>query len=199
VKIIATILSVLMLTASTQAGTLGFENIAAYPTSIENVILGDRDAAPSSGILDSIRVYLAVTTAAHDVHCAVYKVSDESLVDSSEIKSVGVGTAWVVFDLKLDGAIYADTVYAVVAQAKSVDGDCKMYLNLTGNYLFAYEAHTFGSWDDPWTGMGGGATRDVSIYAYYTLSPPSIVNYRCGPDGVAVRCGPDGGSVRHGP
>lgn len=181
------------------AETFGDENEESYNLSIEGLILGWSGPPSSSGTLDSIKVLLDVTTAAHNVHCAIYKLSDTTLIDSSEVKSIGVGSGvWHSFDLKMDGEIQAGTVYAIVAQAEANGGDVEMYFNITGN-AWLYKSTVYDAWPDTLHDCIAPNTRDVSIFAYYTPAAVGPVNVLHSAAGAGVLHSAQGASVLHEP
>jgi len=136
---------------------------------IENQRVANRSTPTSSGPLDSIKVYLQVTEASHNVHCAVYKWSDTSFVDSTEVINVGTGTAWIYFDFIGGDSIFADTEYALVVQAQPAAGVCNVSHTTSGG-TSAYDIFSsWGAWPTPkWTTIYYTDIDRFSLCCYYT-------------------------------
>jgi len=168
-RVVATILLLLCLAPNLWAGGFGYGTDGNLWQTIESMRYANRSTPTSSGPLDSIKVYLQITTASHNVHCAVYKWSDTSFVDSTEVINVGIGIAWVYFDFVGNDSIYADTEYALVVQAQPVDGVCNVSYTTVGGSC-AYDIFcSWGAWPTPkWTTVSATGEDRFSIYAYYT-------------------------------
>lgn len=144
---------------------------------VEGYIFGLKaQMGPSSGIGQSITVRLGhYTTTAFQVKCALYRVSDNSLVGSTEEKTiVGTGTRWYEFifnDPK--PSLSANELYYICVWSSTSD--------IAGEYCaVSYESdiydpgvwwsgsEPYGSWPQPWGPPGEwGTRRTMSIYCTY--------------------------------
>lgn len=144
------------------------EGIAS--TTIEDRIWANISSPASSGVLDSIKAWLTVTTEAHLVKLAVYKWSDTSFIDQSEEIDVPVGEGWVYFDLSGDSSVTASTEYALAVMAEATGGDCKIDIAIGGSSHAGQTTFTYGVWPTPkWTTADQGGTNRYSIWCFYTV------------------------------
>ncbi len=152
------------------ADSFGVSSGTGYQINIEDRICGTQDSPDNDGTLDSVRAFLNITTASHNVHCAIYMIDnndDTVWVDSTEVRSLAVGgPAWYWFDFIGNANIYSDSTYYIVAQAQSTDGECFMYFNMLGAPWW-YSGDNYAAWPSTITG-NTSYNRDVSIEAYYT-------------------------------
>jgi hypothetical protein len=165
---------IVLLPMSILAGGFGSEAVGGLSLTVEGDILGIESAADSTGTLDSVKVYLDITVAAKDCHCAVYKKSDTSLIDSSEVLNVGVSTAWNYLDFLLGGQVIEDTVYYIVVCCEIGDGNGRAYFGISGDPWAREENALFVAWEDPWVGRTTLANRPISIFAYYTTAVSEV-------------------------
>ncbi len=168
-KIVATVFLLLCLSPNLFADGFGYDNAGALTQTVENQRYAIRSTPTSSGPLDSIKAYLNVTTEAHEVHLAVYKWSDTSFVDSTEVIDVPTGESWVWFDFIGNDSVFADTQYALVVQAEATGGGCAVAYT-SGGGSTAYDVLcSYSAWPTPkWTDVFGTGSDRFSIYCYYT-------------------------------
>ena len=151
------------------ADGFGYDGEGALSTTIEDAIFANISSPTNSGTLDSIKAWLEVTTQAHLVKLAVYKWSDTSFVDSTEIIDVPTGEGWVYFDFVNNASITADTEYALSVVSEATAGDCKIDLYSSGGSAAAQNPFTYGVWPTPkWTGVNWTDVYKFSIYCFYT-------------------------------
>jgi len=172
-----------------------------FPQSLESTMRGSQYTQSADGTLDSVGVYLSITTEAHNVHAALYKAVDSSFVDSTEIVSCGTGNGYHYLSFVAGADVYEDTVYVVIAQAEAGNGACDIPINIGGTNVTWYASGAWYKWVDPFWTHTTGANR-YDIHFHYTpdaapaTGPP---DQRHGPDGLGQRHGPDGSSARHRP
>lgn len=152
----------------TEGARFGTDVEGPLQTSIGDVIWGNIASPASSGTLDGVRVYLTVTTASHNVKCALYLWSDTSLVDSTYIVDVPITESWVVFDFVNNASITASTEYAIVVIAEANGGDCKIDFATSGGSHVGESGGSYGVWPSDWTTVNQSGSFDFSIYAFYT-------------------------------
>lgn len=157
------------------ADNFGYCSDGSSWQTVEGQRWANRSTPTSSGPLDSMGVYLQVTTDAHNVHCAVYKMSDSSLVDSTEIINVGVGTAWIYFDFIGNDSLFADTEYALVVQAEPASGVCNVGYTTGGGASIYDILAQYGAWQVKWTTIFGTGSDRFSLCCYYTGPAPEGV------------------------
>lgn len=151
------------------ADGFGYDGMATLAAALENRIWSIRSSPASSGALDSVKIYLKVTTQAHLVKLAVYKWSDTSFVDSTYIIDVPVSESWVYFQFVNNASITADTEYAIAAWGEATAGDVTTLFNFTGGSCAAQSTAAYGVWPTPkWTTVDLDEIYLSSIYAYYT-------------------------------
>lgn len=168
-KAILTLAILLCLTPNLWAESFGYSSAGQYPTSIEDIIWANRSSPAKSGTLDSIKAWVVTTTANRNVKFAVYKWSDTSFVDSTEIVTTQLATEWLYADFVGNASIYADTEYALCVIAEAADGDCQVFFNTSGGAHAAQSPFTYGVWPTPkWTTVTHSGVYEFSILCFYT-------------------------------
>lgn len=168
-RLLATALLILLLAPNLWAEGFGYDGEGSFETTIEDVKWANRSSPASSGTLDSIKVWITVTTQSHEVKLAVYQWSDTSFIDSTEIIDVGIGEGWVYFDFVNNASITASTEYALVALAEATTGDCQIDFEISGGSHAGEIGGSYGVWPTPkWTTVDQSGSYKFSIYCFYT-------------------------------
>jgi len=158
------------------ADGFGADNEGASSFSIEDEIWANRSSPEFSGRLDSIKAWLTVTTEAHLVKLAVYKWSDTSFVDSTEIIDVPTGEGWVYFQFVNNASITEGTEYALAVVAEATAGYCKIDVDLNIGSHAVQSDFTYGVWPTPkWTTVSGIGNMEFSIYCFYTAVGGQVI------------------------
>lgn len=151
----------------------GYKVKGGLSTSYVDYIIGTPYTCPSAGIAQSITVYVSLVLAGADtlVKCAIYKVSDNSLVGYTEEKLITEGTDdWVTFNIIWGGTLEADTAYYLVWW-KGPAGPVYMYYDtdLDG----CYDSEAYNGFPDPFSPTTW-ANHKFSIYCTYSaVAPPA--------------------------
>lgn len=164
-------LLVLMLcgTSTLWADGFGYDGEGIAAATIEDTTWANRSTPASSGVLDSGKVWVEVTTEAHLVKFAVYQWSDTSFVDSTYEIDVPVGEGWVYFQFVNNNSITASTEYALAIVAEATAGDCKVDLALGGTDARDFNSGSDDQWQTPkWTTVNATGTFKLSIWCFYT-------------------------------
>ena len=174
-------------------------------TTIENVALGGKYSPANDGIVDSMLIAVAVSSASHFLHGAIYNVdnADTTLVDSTENIDVTTGTKWVKLDFIANATVYADSNYSLLMNGEATGGDILGYFSTNntscGGYWTYDASHTYAAWPTTKTDLTNGNTRDVSIRVWYHTipEPEGPVNAHHSPEGAGQLSGINGASVLH--
>lgn len=152
------------------ADGFGYGSAGSFSIAIDDTVWAHISAPASSGTLDSLKARLSVTTAAHNVKAAVYKWSDTSFVDSTEIVNItNLGTDWIYFDFIGNASITADTQYALAVWAEGANGSCKVFFEISGGTHAGQLPYTYAVWPTPkWTTVNQSGSYKFSIYCFYT-------------------------------
>ncbi len=142
---------------------------------IENLVRGSKFTSGRRGFARSVSVYLNVSTAAHNVKCAIYEyISDGnagSLVAETEEKSISPSVGWQTFNIAGSVLIKENTTYYILAWSNATTGNCLVPFDLETDKGF-FDTRTYNGWPNPFTGEVSDNGR-FSIYL--TMTP--FANY----------------------
>ena len=136
----------------------------------ENTIVGSLFTATYSGWADSITAYLQVTSSTKNVKCAIYKVSDLSLVGYTQERAISPSSpSWQTFSFtNPKPSLASGAQYILVAWSSSGNGDTYFYRQNGAPNQAYYDTIAYGSpWPNPLTVDAYGA-RSYCIYCTYT-------------------------------
>jgi hypothetical protein len=144
----------------------GYETKGATALTVENYIRGSKFWIFGEGMLGNITVYLYVTTAAHNVKCAIYN-STFNLLGSTETKSVAKNTnTWVTFNFASPVWLPVNSYYWLCVWGNAASGDAVAYYDAGDADKGLYKSSTFGDWQTTLTGYTLATTK-FSIYGTY--------------------------------
>jgi len=166
--IIAALILMLYSSSLVRSEGFGHDGEGNLTSSIEDRIWINISSPASSGTLDSIKVWLTVSTQPHLVKLAVYLWSDTSLVDSTEIIDVPLGEGWVYFDFVNNASITDGTEYALAVMAEATAGVAVIDFSTSGGTHAGDYDFDYGVWPDPLTTLDQGGLYLFSIYCFYT-------------------------------
>lgn len=145
----------------------GYENVGGATASLGDDIRGSWFTCPEAGTADNITAYMDVLSGSHPVKCALYKKSDNSLVDNTEEKTVDAD-GWVTFDFATSPTLEA-TDYWIVVWGSSA------FIRIaydTGVVDDGFkEDLIYGDWPNPIDASGTNNYKH-SIYCSYTAGAP---------------------------
>lgn len=148
--------------------TFGETSQGGNTNSIENKIGGTNFECPQSGTGDSITAWLTVTTAAHNVKCALYDTSGNLISNAvTEEKNVAVGAdQQVTFNFGTPKPSLSNMVYIIVVWAQSTTGTCDLH-SFSESSRWYQDTHTYNSFPNP-ASFAGPYHQRASIYCTYT-------------------------------
>lgn len=151
--------------------TQTFGNTTQESTGVNNegVIYG-YNATGVAGQAQSITVYFNDTDA-HTAKCALYLASDNSLVATTEEKTLSAGAGWITFNFGSPPTLSAVT-YRICAWSNSGTGTNSLYY-ATETGVSVYQTLTYGNWPNPGDFTSGN--RRLSIYCTVSTSSGGIV------------------------
>lgn len=143
----------------------GYENIESYQ-------FGSKFICDSTATLDSIYVYLGITTSdSRDIKCAIYHAGDSSLVDSTTIRTIAeVDTAWYGFEFVAGATVFEADSYFLMAWAENTTGAVQFfydYYSSQGKTVRSPYQSSWVAWPDPFTRDYSSNTMMFSVYATY--------------------------------
>ena len=153
--------------------TFGYTGIGTGTGTIENVIVMYYDSTTTviGGFIPKyFMLYIAVTTHAHKVKCAIYDIDSVTLECQSEEKIIPVSTGWNKFNITSTILLQGSTYY-LSAWSNSTTGDCRVYsirsdgLNHVASYVYA------ANFPSPFSYDIEGAYA-YSLYCYYVSLEP---------------------------
>ena len=156
----------------------GYESVGShYGDLMNDVIKGSWFTCPEDGTAESLSMYIQNGWTDEQVKGAIYKKSDNSLVGSTEEKTIS-GTpswtpAWYTFNFLGSPSLSAGEDYFLVGWAnKNTSGSFKsIYYDEVTEEKAGYQSKTYGAWPDPWSPTL--YKYRFSIYCTYTTQPSS--------------------------
>jgi len=148
----------------------GYETKGTTEINSANTIRGTAFSCPESGTANSITFYVRAPTLPTKIKCAIYKVSDNSLVGyTEEWTSTSLYNDWKTLNIVWGGALTAATDYYL-----SYWQNAELYLYYTTDVAFTafYDTETYNGFPDPLIPVTPSANRKFSIYCTYTAAGP---------------------------
>lgn len=183
---------ILLLTAPVWAGSFGIVDttggLAVPPgADLEDDLYGSVYIADSTATGDSICMWLYAVNSARNVKCALYRASDTTLVDTTEIESIlTTDTTWYYFSFINAPEIKKDTAYIVTGYGESGVGNVYRFrtdVDATGYYyLNTNDIGLSWAWPVPkWTPVNKITNYKILIGCYYTTGgePPAGGGRKC--------------------
>jgi len=153
----------------------------AGSTTIENQIVGINLTMTEAGYVTDVKVWLEVTTASHNIKCALYKLSDYSFVAETEEKLVGTqAKTLTTFNFASPPYVGADD-YVVVAWSDNPSGNAVVWRNAVGGWTRYLDGDAYGAWPDPLVPATAGSIAH-GIYIDYstTIVAPTVTTQPAG-------------------
>jgi len=152
--------------------TTGYTGSGTYAMAVYDTIWGSAVRPVVHGTLDTMVVFLKVsTTTDADVHCAVYRAADSSLVDSTTVRTISGESsgAWYKFPFVGNDTIYPGVEYVLAVQADDNGSEfVDIGLEISGGIKTWYQETNYGAWADPLATSGRNVGYRTSSYIITT-------------------------------